>query len=30
MTFVVNGEKVDIFPTKILNFTDGTREIQIT
>jgi hypothetical protein len=30
MTFVVNGEKVEVFPTKILAFTDGKRDIEIT
>lgn len=30
MTFIVNNETVSLFPTKILNFTDGKREIEVT
>lgn len=30
LTFVVDREKVDVFPKKLYNFTDGKRDIKIT
>ncbi len=30
MTFIVNTEKVNLFPTKLFYFTDGKRDIQVT
>jgi hypothetical protein len=30
MTFIVNNETISLFPTKIFNFTDGKREIEVT
>lgn len=30
LTFVVDREKVDVFPNKLYNFTDGKRDIKIT
>ncbi|MDD3793568.1 MAG: M23 family metallopeptidase [Candidatus Gracilibacteria bacterium] len=30
MTFILNTETASVFPTKLFNFTDGKRDIQIT
>ncbi|MDD3144657.1 MAG: M23 family metallopeptidase [Candidatus Gracilibacteria bacterium] len=30
MTFVLNTETATVFPTKLFNFTDGKRDIQVT
>jgi hypothetical protein len=30
MTFVVDSDKIDVFPKRLYNFTDGKRDIKIT
>gem|GEM_PF-1722720 len=30
LNFITDREKIQIFPNKLYNFTDGKRDIQIT